>query len=156
MECWRRICSVLIFFYFHMLQLACCTTVVPLCKSEDSVENCTTAMVQTAVSPRVTVVKVARCEKDMSTYCMNGHCLYLVELDEHYCRCERGYLGIRCSHLDLVKQPMSEEYLALTIFLTSLLLVTAALAAFFAYNWYKSKKSSQSEQKYKEVNTHNI
>ncbi|XP_075045647.1 proepiregulin [Mixophyes fleayi] len=156
MDCWRRIFSVLVFFSFHLLQLVCSTTVAPLCKPGDPVESCTTAMVQTTESQRATAVKITKCDAEMSNYCMNGQCLYLVELDEHYCRCERGYLGIRCSHMDLIKKPDSEEYLALTIFLTSVLLLTAALAAFFAYNWYKSKKSSQSVQEYKEVNTQNI
>ncbi|XP_068089031.1 proepiregulin [Hyperolius riggenbachi] len=158
MDCFRRISSVIIFIVFHMLQLVYATTtaVIPLCKPGDPVENCTSAIVKSTESPRVSTVKVAKCAQQMSDYCLNGHCMYLVELDEHYCRCEMGYLGVRCASVDLVQKPAGEEYLALTIFLTSMLLIVAAVAALFAFKWYKLRKSTQPVQKYKEVSTQNL
>lgn len=52
-----------------------------------------------------------------------------------FSRCERGYLGLRCAHSELVKQPLNEEYLALIVFLTSMLLLVTVLAVFFALKW---------------------
>ncbi|KAM5191757.1 proepiregulin-like isoform 2-T2 [Mantella aurantiaca] len=156
MDCFSRISSVIIFLSFHMLQFVCGTTVGPLCKPGDSAENCTTQILKTTEIPHVSTMKISKCAPDMSNYCINGQCLYHEEADEHYCQCERGYLGLRCAHSDLVQQPPNEEYLALTIFLTSMLLIVAALAVFFAFKWYKLKKSVQSLQEYKEVNTQHI
>ncbi|KAM9330514.1 proepiregulin-like [Gastrophryne carolinensis] len=142
---------------FHLIQMvACTTTVIPLCNPEDPAENCTTAIVKTTGSPHVSTIRIAKCAQKMRSYCMHGQCLYLIEQDEHYCRCENGYMGIRCSHSDLSTQPASDEYLALTIFLTSLLVVVVVFAAFFAFKWYKLRKSSQSNEIYKEVSAHNV
>ncbi|XP_040183674.1 proepiregulin [Rana temporaria] len=150
MDCFRRISSVIIFLSFHMLQLVCGTTVIPLCKPG---ENCTTEMVKTTENPHGFTLKVSKCAPEMSNYCINGQCLYHEEADEHYCQCERGYLGLRCAHSELVKQPLNEEYLALIVFLTSMLLLVTVLAVFFALKWYRLKKSSQPDQKYMGVNT---
>ncbi|XP_056424194.1 proepiregulin [Hyla sarda] len=154
MSYWRRISSALVFLYLHILQIVWCQTTVAPCKSG---ENCTTALMHTTVSPEVAVVRIVECAADIGKYCVNGQCLYLLDEDEHYCRCEHGYMGLRCADSDIVKkQPMTEEYLALIIFLTALLLLAVALIVFFAYKWYALKKSSQPNQKYKEVSTQNI
>nr|DBA28789.1 TPA: hypothetical protein GDO54_009088 [Pyxicephalus adspersus] len=139
-----------------MYSLISATTVGPLCKPGVSAENCTTAMVKTTESTQKPTLKVSPCSPEMSNYCINGQCLYHEEADEHYCQCERGYLGLRCAHSELSTQPPNEEYLALIIFLTSMLLIVAVMAVFFALKWYKLKKSVQSVQKYKEVNTQHI
>lgn len=55
-----------------------------------------------------------------------------------------------------VTQPMSEEYVALTVVLSVLFVTVLALGAFFAYKWYRSKqrkKQHQPQKKYKEVTT---
>ncbi|XP_069834388.1 proepiregulin [Dendropsophus ebraccatus] len=155
MNYWRGISSALVFLYLHILQIVWCqTTTAPACKSG---ENCTTTLMPTTVSPEVAVVRIVECAADIKKYCVNGQCLYLLDVDEHYCRCEYGYMGLRCADSDISRKgPMSEEYLALTIFLTSLLLLSVAFIVFFAYKWYALKKSSQPNQKYKEVNTQNI
>ncbi|XP_075705903.1 proepiregulin [Rhinoderma darwinii] len=157
MNCWRRICSALLFSCLHVLQIVGCeTTIDPLCKFGDPAENCTTALMHTTESPGASVVRIVECAKEISKYCVNGQCLYLLDVDEHYCRCESGYSGLRCTDSFLLTQPMTEEYLALTIFLTALLLLAVALVVFFAYKWYALKKSSQPNQKYKEVSTQNV
>ncbi|KAM4808638.1 proepiregulin-like [Rhinophrynus dorsalis] len=160
MDCWNRIYSLLILFAFHMLHLvngtATTTTMVPLCKEGESAENCTTAMVKTADSSKKAPVKITACKREMDNYCLNGQCIYHVDLDEHSCRCERGYSGSRCAHSELVFRPMNQEYLAITIFLAILLLLAVAVALFFAHQWYKNKKLRQSSTDYKEVNTHNV
>ncbi|KAG8593303.1 hypothetical protein GDO81_000789 [Engystomops pustulosus] len=138
----------------HFLQIVWGkTTVAPLCKSG---ENCTTASVQTTANPGVSLIRIVECAADIKNYCVNGQCLYLLDEDEHYCRCEQGYMGLRCTDTDIVRKTMTEEYLALTIFLTALLLLAISLVVFFAYKWYTLKKSSQPNQKYKEVNTQGI
>ncbi|MEE6461867.1 hypothetical protein FKM82_001433 [Ascaphus truei] len=156
MDSWRRTCSLLVLCGFLMLQLVCGTTVIPLCKPGDPAENCTIAMVQTDDSPRVAPVKIIRCRTEMENFCFNGQCMYLVDLDEHSCRCNKGFTGDRCVHPEFVKKPTSQEYLALTIFLTLLLLLAIAVASFFAYKWYKNKKLSQPQKEYTEVNAQNV
>ncbi|XP_053317602.1 proepiregulin-like [Spea bombifrons] len=156
MNFWRTVSSLVLFLCFHMLQLVYGTTVVPLCKSGESVDNCTTAMVQTKKSPRVAPVRIVKCDAEMEGYCWNGQCMYLVDIDEHYCRCVKGYSGVRCTFAELTRKPLSEEYLALTIFLSLLLIMAIAVAAFFAYKWYKIKKLREPIKEYKEVNTQNV
>ncbi|KAM4707709.1 proepiregulin [Discoglossus pictus] len=148
-----RCTSLLLLFGFQMFQMVCGTTVIPLCKSD---ENCTTAMVKTTNSPRVAPVKLAKCAPHMDSYCWNGQCMYIVELEEHYCKCDTGYRGLRCVDSELSIQPMSQEYVALTIFVTVLLLLAIAIASFFAYKWYKNKKLRQPSNEYKEVITVNL
>lgn len=39
-------------------------------------------------------VGIARCKPEMKDYCFHGQCMYIVDLDEHYCRYgQRGRLG---------------------------------------------------------------
>ncbi|CAN2388893.1 Proepiregulin, partial [Pristimantis euphronides] len=148
MNCWRRISSALVFLYFHILQIVWCeTTVAPLCKSG---ENCTTASMATTESP-VSSVRIGKCSEELNNYCLNGQCLYLLDMDEHYCRCESGYGGLRCTNSHFLTQPVNEKYLALTIFLTAMLLLAVLLVVLLAYKWYALKKSNQPNQKYKEV-----
>ncbi|XP_069599596.1 proepiregulin [Ranitomeya imitator] len=152
MNCWRRLSSSLVLFCLSILQTVWCQkTIAPLCKSG---ENCTTTMPTTATSN--VAVRIVECAEEIRKYCVNGQCLYLLDVDEHYCRCESGYRGLRCTDSDIVKSPMNEECLALTIFLIALLLLAVALVAFFAYKWYALKKSIQPNQKYKEVSTQNM
>ncbi|OCU00038.1 proepiregulin [Xenopus laevis] len=151
MECFKNLYSLLVLLGAHLVRAVYGTTVVPLCQPGESLENCTTAMVQTTHSPIVVPVKIGRCQQEMESYCWNGQCMYLVDLDEHYCRCEKGYTGIRCSHAELVYQPINEEYLAIIVFLSSLLLLAVAVAALFAYKWYKTKKAELPRNEYKEV-----
>ncbi|KAG9480394.1 proepiregulin [Eleutherodactylus coqui] len=151
MNCWRRISSSLVFLCFHILQTVWCeTTVAPSCKPG---ENCTSVSIHATAKPNVTAMRIVKCAKEISKYCVNGQCLYLLDMDEHYCRCDGGYMGLRCTDSDIVRNTMNEQQLALTIFLTSMLLLALLLVVFFAYKWYALKKSSQSNQKYKEVST---
>ncbi|KAM3937570.1 proepiregulin [Leptodactylus fuscus] len=154
MNCWTRISSSLVFLSLYILQTVWGdTTIAPTCKPG---ENCTTGLIHSTTSPSRASPRIVECAADVKKYCVNGQCLYLLDEDEHYCRCEQGYMGLRCTDTDIVKGRMNEEYLALTIFLTALLLLSVALVVFFAYKWYTLKRSSESNQKYKEVSTQNI
>ncbi|KAE8630896.1 hypothetical protein XENTR_v10001009 [Xenopus tropicalis] len=156
MECFRNLYSLLVLVGVHLMYAVNGTTVVPLCQPSESSENCTTAMVQTTHSPKPVPMKIGKCQMEMESFCWNGQCMYLVDLDEHYCRCEKGYTGIRCSHAELIYQPMNQEYLAITLFLSSLLLLAVVVAAFFAYKWYKTKKAELPHNEYKEVSIQNL
>ena len=35
-------------------------------------------------------VGITRCKPEMKDYCFHGQCVYIVDLDEHYCRYGQG------------------------------------------------------------------
>ncbi|ELW70475.1 Proepiregulin [Tupaia chinensis] len=103
-----------------------------LCLGESS-DNCT-ALVQMDDSPRVAQVSITKCDPDMVGYCLHGQCIYLVDMEENYCRCEVGYTGVRCEHFILtVHQPLSKEYVVLTVILTMLFLIIIAGSIYYFY-----------------------
>ncbi|XP_074848152.1 proepiregulin [Carettochelys insculpta] len=148
-----RVRSALLCLGVFLLQAASGTTVIPLCEPNDS-ENCTTALVKTESTPRAAQVGISRCKPEMQEYCFHGQCMYLVDLDEYYCRCDLGFSGVRCMHSELVTQRLSKEYLALTIILVLFFLTAAFIATYYFYQWYQHKKSQANSQNYKEVDTH--
>ncbi|XP_020651669.2 proepiregulin [Pogona vitticeps] len=151
----RRIAGALLLLGVQLSQVILGTTVIPLC-GRNKTENCTTALVQTGNSPRMAKVQIIDCKSEMKNYCLNGQCIYVVELDQHSCRCDAGYVGVRCGHstFELVQKPLSDEYLALTILSVLLFLVAISLAIYFLYKWYQNKKRRLTASKeYKEVAT---
>jgi hypothetical protein len=51
-------------------------------------------------------------------------------------RCEVGYTGLRCEHFFLtVHQPLSKEYVALTVILIILILVILAGSMYYFCRW---------------------
>ncbi|XP_067413097.1 proepiregulin [Emydura macquarii macquarii] len=143
----------LVCFGFYLLQAVFGTTVIPLCEPNE-IENCTTALIQTENNPRVAQVRMTRCKPEMQDYCFHGQCMYLVDLDEHHCRCEAGFSGVRCVHSDFLTQHLSKEYLALTI-LIPFFLIAILIAAFYLYKWYQNKKKRQvNNREYMEVDVH--
>ncbi|XP_061445831.1 proepiregulin isoform X2 [Rhineura floridana] len=147
----------LLFLGFHLFQSVLGTTVIPLCGTNET-DNCTTALVRTQHSPRVAQVEITSCRSEMQNYCFNGQCIYLVSLNAHHCRCHKGYFGDRCSHstLDskLVIQPLSNEYLALTIILVMLFFIAILVASYYFYRWYQNKKGRlAASRNYREVAT---
>ncbi|XP_077170492.1 proepiregulin isoform X2 [Paroedura picta] len=137
----------------QLFQTVLSTTVIPLCGSNET-DTCTTALVRTGTSPRVAQVGITRCRSEMQNYCFNGHCMYLVELDQHYCRCNMGYSGVRCGHsnLDLVRQPLSKEYIVLAVLLSLFFLAATSVTIYFFYKWYHEKNGRFSANRnYKEV-----
>nr|XP_040050805.1 proepiregulin-like isoform X1 [Gasterosteus aculeatus aculeatus] len=93
------------------------------------------------------------CDSTFDSYCMNaGQCMLLVDINEHHCKCERGFYGPRCSQLELVVQPLGEEQIIVTIFCVVLLIVGLAGLLYFFYKWYKKNKF-QKRQGYKGVQT---
>ncbi|XP_069486748.1 proepiregulin isoform X1 [Ambystoma mexicanum] len=106
----------------------------------------------------VSRIRTLDCDADKKDYCLFGRCQYIVELETFRCRCQKGYYGERCVYLELVTQPMSEEYVALTAILSVLFVIAVAVGVFFAYKWYKRtlcKKQQQPSKEYKEVPTLN-
>ncbi|XP_056136420.1 uncharacterized protein LOC130112920 [Lampris incognitus] len=88
--------------------------------------------------PRVGRLTTQSCEPSQESYCLNnGQCMLLVDLNQHHCKCERGYYGPRCAHLELVFQPMGEEQLLLTVVFVALLMIGLAGALYFFCRWYK-------------------
>uniref|UniRef100_A0A8C8RVB8 Epiregulin n=1 Tax=Pelusios castaneus TaxID=367368 RepID=A0A8C8RVB8_9SAUR len=153
-----RIRSALLSLVFYLLQAAFGTTVTPLCESNE-MENCTTALIQTANSPRVAEDGIAACKPEMQDYCIHGECWYHVDLNEHLCRCDTGFSGARCVHSDLVRDTytwyLSKEYLALTIILILFSLTAISIVAYFLYIWYqKENKRQANNREYKEVDVH--
>ncbi|XP_064005745.1 proepiregulin isoform X2 [Pogoniulus pusillus] len=104
-------------------------------------ENCTTALIQRENSPRVAQVGITRCKPEMKDYCFHGQCVYIVDLDEHYCRCDVGFSGVRCVHSELVRQPLSKEYVALTVIIVLLFLGALCVAAYYICRRMKQLKS---------------
>ncbi|KAL8175803.1 UNVERIFIED_CONTAM: hypothetical protein K2H54_008536 [Gekko kuhli] len=90
----------------------------------------------------------------MQNFCFNGRCMYLVELDQHYCRCDMGYSGVRCgvSNLDLVIRPLSKEYIVLAVLLSLFFFTAASVATYYFYRWYQEKNGRFSANRnYEEV-----
>ncbi|XP_075357470.1 bifunctional methylenetetrahydrofolate dehydrogenase/cyclohydrolase 2, mitochondrial-like isoform X3 [Mycteria americana] len=134
----------------YLLQAVLGTTVIPLCGPGD-MENCTTALIQTENSPRVAQVGITRCKPEMKDYCFHGQCVYIVDLDEHYCRCDVGFSGVRCVHSELVRQPLGKEYVALTVIVVLLFLIAISIASYYICRRYRSKKRQTNASEYKEV-----
>ncbi|KAM3867628.1 epigen [Diretmus argenteus] len=104
--------------------------------------------------PRVERVMTERCDSTLDNYCFNnGQCMLLLDINENHCKCEKGYYGPRCAHLELVFQPIGEEQLVLTIVCVTLLIIGLAGALYFCCNWYKKKRfpRQQKRQGYKGV-----
>ncbi|KAM6072056.1 proepiregulin isoform 1-T1 [Theristicus caerulescens] len=140
----------LLLFLGYLLQAVLGTTVIPLCEPGE-MENCTTALIQTENSPRVAQVGITRCKPEMKDYCFHGQCVYIVDLDEHYCRCDVGFSGVRCVHSELVRQPLSKEYAALTVIVVLLFLIAISVASYYICRRYRNKKRQTNASEYKEV-----
>ncbi|XP_052591793.1 proepiregulin [Peromyscus californicus insignis] len=139
------------FLSFHLLQGVISTTVIPSCIPGESEDNCT-ALVQMEDNPHVAQVSITKCSPDMDSYCFHGQCIYLVDMSENYCRCEVGYTGVRCEHFFLtVHQPLSKEYVALTVILILLFLIITAGSIYYFCRWYKYRKSKKSKKEYERV-----
>ncbi|XP_029455863.1 proepiregulin [Rhinatrema bivittatum] len=147
MDCWKKAHRLCVFLGLYVLQTACGTTMGPLCKDG---ESCTTALEH---SSQVTQVTIVKCRSEMEDYCFHGQCMYLEEADTHFCRCDKGYIGSRCLHSELVIQPVSREYVALTVVLIVFFLLAIALVLFFAYKRYRAKRCKQPKKEYHEVTT---
>ncbi|XP_030272599.1 proepiregulin-like [Sparus aurata] len=106
--------------------------------------------------PHVVRRSTQNCDGSFDKYCLNnGQCMLLVDINEHHCKCERGYYGPRCSNPELVIQPMGEEQIIVAIFCVSLLIIGLSGALYFCCKWYKKNKfpRKQKQQGYKGVQT---
>ncbi|XP_066566931.1 proepiregulin isoform X2 [Amia ocellicauda] len=102
-------------------------------------------------TPHIAEVRMQKCESDMDTYCFHGECMFLLDINEHHCRCDQGFTGPRCAHSDLVFKPLSDEYVILTVVCVALFCVAGAGAFYFFYKWYKKNKCTPKEKNYQEV-----
>ncbi|XP_055240104.2 proepiregulin [Gorilla gorilla gorilla] len=151
MLCAGRVPALLLCLGFHLLQAVLSTTVIPSCIPGESSDNCT-ALVQTEDNPRVAQVSITKCSSDMNGYCLHGQCIYLVDMSQNYCRCEVGYTGVRCEHFFLtVHQPLSKEYVALTVILIILFLITVVGSTYYFCRWYRNRKSKEPKKEYERV-----
>ncbi|XP_029573913.1 proepiregulin isoform X1 [Salmo trutta] len=103
--------------------------------------------------PHMEKVMRQKCDSSVESYCLNGECLLLLDLNEHHCKCERGYYGPRCAHLEMVFQPMKEEHVILMVVCGGLLFIGVAGAFYFFCRWYKRNRCppQQKQQTYQEV-----
>nr|XP_020844252.1 proepiregulin isoform X1 [Phascolarctos cinereus] len=146
-----KISVVLLTIVVCLLQDAHNTTVIPSCIPGESNENCT-ALVQMENNPRVAQVAITKCGEDMQGYCLHGQCIYVVDMSQHFCRCEVGYTGSRCEHFLLtVQKPLSKEYVVLTVILVLLFLIIMAGSIYYFLRWYKNRKSKESKKEYERV-----
>ncbi|XP_008936876.1 PREDICTED: proepiregulin, partial [Merops nubicus] len=142
--------ALLLLWLGYLLQTVLCTTVIPLC-GPGEMENCTTALIQTENSPRVAQVGITRCKPEMKDYCFHGQCVYIVDLDEHYCRCDVGFSGVRCVHSELVRQPLSKEYVVLTVIVVLLFVAAVSIASYYICRRCRNKRRQTNASEYKEV-----
>ncbi|XP_068423017.1 proepiregulin-like [Clinocottus analis] len=99
---------------------------------------------------------VQNCDSSFDSYCMNsGQCLLLLDLNEHHCKCVRGFYGPRCSQLELVVQPVAEEQLVVILFCAALLVLGLSGVLYFCCKWHKKNKfpCQPKRQGYKGVQT---
>uniref|UniRef100_A0A8D0DWG4 Proepiregulin n=1 Tax=Salvator merianae TaxID=96440 RepID=A0A8D0DWG4_SALMN len=151
----QKLEGVFLLMGLYLFQAVLGTTVIPLCGRNET-DNCTTALVRTGNSQRMVQMGITTCKPEMQNYCFKGQCMYVVDLNEYICRCDAGYFGVRCGHSNLnsVIQPLSKEYVALSILLSLFLLAAIALAIYFFYNWYQNKKRRRAASRnYQEVTT---
>ncbi|XP_059524571.1 proepiregulin [Myotis daubentonii] len=143
--------ALLLCLGFYLLHLVLGTTVIPLCIPGESEDNCT-ALVKTENNPRVAQVSITQCSSDMNGYCLHGQCIFLVDMSEKYCRCDVGYAGVRCEHFFLtVQQPLSKEYVALTVILILFVLLVVAGSMYYFWRWYRNRESKKSRKEYERV-----
>lgn len=48
-------------------------------------------------------------------------------------RCDVGFSGVRCVHSELVRQPLSKEYVALTVIVVLLFLTAVSIASYYIW-----------------------
>ncbi|XP_007427670.1 proepiregulin [Python bivittatus] len=142
----------LLFVGWHLVQTALSTTVIPLC-GVNKTENCTTTV--ETVLPVTQTGKQTECKPEWQSFCFNGECKYSETLERYYCRCNEGFIGERCSHsnLDLVKQPLSNEYLAFTILMCLFFFIAILLSIYFYRRYLNKKQRLATSKNYKEVAT---
>ncbi|XP_035496952.2 proepiregulin-like [Scophthalmus maximus] len=86
--------------------------------------------------PHVVKRSTRSCDSTFDDFCLNkGQCMFLVDIDEHHCRCDVGFYGPRCANLELVTQPMGDGQMIVTVFCVSLLIVGLAGALYFFCKW---------------------
>uniref|UniRef100_A0A8D1TWJ7 Proepiregulin n=1 Tax=Sus scrofa TaxID=9823 RepID=A0A8D1TWJ7_PIG len=123
-------------------------------KAAEDIQLSISFTVQTEDNPRVAQVSITKCSSDMNGYCLHGQCIYLVDMSENYCRCEVGYTGVRCEHFFLtVQQPLSKEYVALTVILVILFLIIVAGSIYYFCRWYRNRKSKEPKKEYERVSS---
>ncbi|XP_070821272.1 proepiregulin-like [Chaetodon trifascialis] len=99
--------------------------------------------------PHVVKRSTQTCNTTFDKYCLNhGQCMLLVDINEHHCKCERGFYGPRCGNPELVVQPMGEEQIIVTIFCVSLLIIGLSGALYFCCKWYKKKKFPRQQKRH--------
>uniref|UniRef100_A0A3Q0T419 EGF-like domain-containing protein n=1 Tax=Amphilophus citrinellus TaxID=61819 RepID=A0A3Q0T419_AMPCI len=81
------------------------------------------------------------CDSSYDNYCLNdGQCMLLLDINEHHCKCERGFIGPRCDTPELVFQPMGEGQIIVIVFCVSLLIIGLAGALYLCCKWYKKNR----------------
>ncbi|CAN9512990.1 unnamed protein product [Ophioblennius macclurei] len=91
--------------------------------------------------PHVVKRSIQGCSISFKNYCMNdGKCMYLVDINEHHCQCEKGYYGPRCAAQELLVQPMAGEQVIVIIFGVGLLIIGLSGLLYFCCKWHKKNR----------------
>ncbi|XP_043917100.1 proepiregulin-like [Protopterus annectens] len=143
---WNSACTFLMLLGFNSMNVAYSGTAAPLCGPVENASGCQDP--DSAELPHMAEVRIRNCSQNMENYCLYGTCIFFEDLQEHHCRCEVGYTGSRCMHMELVVQPMSEKFVALTVVLTVLFVTGVSVAIYFIHTWYKKNRREQKEKKY--------
>eukprot|EP00062_Callorhinchus_milii_P007629 gi/632949451/ref/XP_007890164.1/ PREDICTED: proepiregulin [Callorhinchus milii] len=102
--------------------------------------------------PEAAKVVVSKCPLSMESYCYNGECMHIVSDNISFCKCDKGYFGNRCMHIELVRQPLSEEDVALAVAVSFMVLIGVLVATWLIY--IRCKKSrSKNQPEYTGVQT---
>ncbi|KAK2837891.1 hypothetical protein Q5P01_015103 [Channa striata] len=97
---------------------------------------------------------VQSCDSTFDEYCLNnGKCMLLVDISEHHCKCEEGFYGHRCDNVELVRQPMGDKQIIITVFFVCLLIIGLAGVLYLCCKWYKKNRfpCQQKRQGYRGV-----
>uniref|UniRef100_A0A672H5H6 Proepiregulin-like n=1 Tax=Salarias fasciatus TaxID=181472 RepID=A0A672H5H6_SALFA len=111
---------------------------------------------QLQTRPHVAKRSMQSCSSSYTNYCLNqGQCMYLVDVNQHHCKCEMGYYGPRCANQEFLVQPMGEETILVIIFGVGLLVIGLSGLLYFCCKWHKKRRflAQQKGQGYKGVRT---
>ncbi|XP_034026667.1 proepiregulin-like [Thalassophryne amazonica] len=105
--------------------------------------------VQEEERPHVAQQLVHSCDQALDNYCLNnGQCMLLVDINEHHCKCKRGFYGPRCSHVELVFQPVKEKHVIVTAVCVIALVAGLAAVLLVCCQWYKRQRRLRQQKQH--------
>ncbi|XP_041056793.1 proepiregulin-like [Carcharodon carcharias] len=143
--------TLLLLLEFCLYHLCDSTTIIPRCVPGQLGTECN-ATETPVIIPQAAEVKRSKCPPSMESFCLNGDCVYIPHENIHYCRCAKGFSGVRCMHFELVQQPISKEDVALTVAITFLVFVGLLIASYLIYMRCRKNRSKHQPHDTREKN----